>query len=90
MPGLVDNSQTHRFEWTENGLSVFADYRQHDKTYVLVHVEADRALRGTGAASRLMAAIVDYARARDLILVPRCAYALAWYRRHPEAADTLD
>lgn len=90
MAGLIDNSEKHRFELAEDGHTVFADYRQHDKTYVLVHVEADMALRGTGAASRLMAAIVENARARDLILVPRCAYAVAWFRRHPEAANTLD
>jgi len=32
----------------ENGLTVFADYRHHDNRYILIHVEAEPALRGTG------------------------------------------
>ena len=91
MTGFRDNTEKHRFELEENGRLAFADYRIRDNgTYVLPHVEADPALRGTGTAGRLMAAIVDDARARNLVLVPRCAYAVAWFRRHKEAADVLD
>lgn len=84
---MIDNAALHRFEAVENDLVVFADYRQHDGRYALTHVEADPALRGTGAAARLMQAIVDHARAENLKLVPRCSYAVAWFRRHPEAMD---
>ena len=55
---MIDNAELHRFELSENGLTVFADYRQHDSRYVLLHVEADPALRGTGAGGRLMEQIV--------------------------------
>ena len=51
---------------TENGHLVFANYRIHDGRYVITHVEADPALRGTGAAARLMEAIVAHARANNL------------------------
>ena len=84
---MIDNAALHRFEAVENDLVVFADYRRHDGRYALTHVEADPALRGTGAAARLMQAIVDHARAENLKLGPRCSYAVAWFRRHPEAAD---
>jgi predicted GNAT family acetyltransferase len=87
---VIDNTQLHRFELIENGLTVFADYRIRDGAYLLPHVEADPALRGTGAAGRLMTAIVDHARTEKLTLVPRCSYALAWFKRHPDAADVLD
>ena len=86
---MNDNVKLHRFELAENGLTVFADYRQHDSRYVLLHVEADPALRGTGAASRLMEQIVAYAREKSFSLVPRCAYAVDWFKHHPEAADML-
>ena len=87
---MNDNTEQHRFELVENGLTVFADYRQHDKTYVLTHVEADPKLRGTGAAARLMEQIVALAREKDLQIVPRCGYAVAWFKRHPDAGDVLD
>ena len=86
---MIDNEQQHRFEMQENGLTVFANYREHDGRFILTHVEADPALRGTGAAARLMEAIVAHARAHDLKLVPRCSYAVAWFRRHPDAQDVV-
>jgi predicted GNAT family acetyltransferase len=87
---MIDNTEQHRFELSENGFTVFADYRQHDSRYILVHLEADPALRGTGAAARLMEQIVALAREKNLQIVPRCAYAVAWFKRHPDAADVLD
>lgn len=87
---MIDNTAQQRFELTENGLLVFADYRVHDGKYLLPHVEADPALRGTGAAERLMAQIVSHAREKKLTLVPRCPYAAVWFKRHPEAGDVLD
>ena len=87
---MNDNAELHRFEHTENGLLVFAEYRQHESRYVLTHVEADPALRGSGAAARLMEEIVALAREKNLQIVPRCAYAVAWFKRHPDADDVLD
>jgi len=86
---MIDNEQQHRFEAQENGLAVFANYREHDGRLILTHVEADPALRGTGAAARLMEAIVGHARAHDLKLTPRCPYGVTWFQRHPDAGDVL-
>jgi hypothetical protein len=87
---VIDNQAQSRFELEENGHLAWANYRIRDGKYVLPHVEADPELRGTGAASRLMQQIVDHARSQNLVLVPRCSYALAWFERHPEAGDVLD
>lgn len=86
---MIDNTEKSRFELVENGLTVFADYRHHDNRYVLNHVEADPKLRGTGAAARLMTGIVAFARANNATLTPRCAYAVEWFRSHPDDADVL-
>ena len=86
---MIDNRELHRFETQENGLTVFANYREHDGRTILTHVEADMGLRGTGAAARLMEAIVGHARNHNLKLVPRCSYAVAWFRRHPDAQDVI-
>ena len=86
---MIDNAEQHRFELSENGLLVFANYRRNEDRIVLTHVEADPGLRGTGAASRLMQAIADHARAHNLKLVPRCSYAAIWMKRHPEQSDLI-
>ena len=87
---MRDNKEEERFEREENGLLAWANYRIRDGKYQLPHVEADPPLRGTGAAGRLMQDIVAHARAQQLVIVPRCSYARAWFQRHPEAQDVLD
>ena len=67
--------------------TVFADYAVQGDTRVILHVEADPALRGGGAAGRFMQALANHARAERLKLVPRCSYAAVWLKRHPEYDD---
>ena len=33
--------------------------------------------------------LVDQARAHGLKFTPICSYAVAWFRRHPDATDVL-
>lgn len=68
---------------------VFADYFPARGGLVIPHVEAPMALRGTGAADRLMSALASHARDHELKLVPTCGYAVAWFRRHRDAQDVL-
>ena len=69
--------------------TVFADYAVQGQTRVILHVEADPALRGTGAAGRFMQSLAEHARAEKLKLAPRCSYAVAWLKRHPEFDDEV-
>jgi uncharacterized protein len=87
--GVTDNEARQRYERVEKGLTVFADYRRLGDTLVIPHVETPEALRGAGAAGRLMEGVVEHARAQHLKIVPSCPYAAAWMKRHPEHADVL-
>ncbi len=89
MTDLTDNTARHRFEMVEDGQIVFADYVRRDGRLIIPHVEAPAALRGTGAAGRLMRGLVAQARAEGVKIVPLCGYAAAWLRRHPEHADLI-
>jgi len=86
---VTDNAARHRFELTEAGAVAFADYSRDGERLVIPHVEAPVALRGTGAAGRLMEGVVAHARAEGRKIVPLCAYAAAWLRRHPEHKDLV-
>lgn len=66
---------------------VFADYARQGDTRILLHVEAEPELRGSGAADRFMHALAGHARSMKLKLVPQCSYAVAWLRRHREYGD---
>ena len=85
--GVTDNPDRRRFELTEQGQLAVADYRVQDGRMILPHVEAAPALRGTGAAGRLMEGVFDAARRRGLKVVPLCPYADAYIRRNPQHAD---
>ena len=84
-----DNAKQNRFEIEENGFTAFANYRRDGNTVMIPHVEAAPELRGKGAAGRLMEGIAVLAREGGLKIVPRCSYAVAWFRRHPEDSDVL-
>ena len=79
---LIDNQAGSRFEMDENGQTVFADYRILDGRLVIDHVESPVALRGSGAAGRLMSLVQQHARTSNLMIVPLCGYAAAWLRRN--------
>jgi hypothetical protein len=83
--GVTDDGR--RFQLSEQGALAFADYRVQDGRMIIPHVEAAQSLRGTGAAGRLMAGVMDAARQRGLKVVPLCPYADAYMRRNPETAD---
>lgn len=71
-----------RFVLDTGGHQAFAIYRRQGDTLVIDHVEADPALRGTGAAGRLMEQVVAVAEAEKRQIVPRCGYAASWLTRH--------
>ena len=94
MPALIDRPEALRFEQSVAApgggeAMVWADYAVQGTTRTLLHVEADEALRGSGAAGRFMTLLADHARAEGLKLAPRCGYAVAWFRRNPDQADVL-
>ncbi len=89
MAEVTDNTAHRRFELAEAGEVAFADYRREGGRLVIPHVEAPVALRGTGAAGRLMEGVLAIARQDGLKVVPLCGYAAAYIRRHKEHQDLL-
>jgi predicted GNAT family acetyltransferase len=82
MSDLRNDEARSRYERDEQGQTSWANYRLAGDTMFITHVEAPPALRGTGAAGRLMAAVADDVRARKLKVTPICGYAAAWLRRN--------
>lgn len=87
MSDLRDTGE--RYEMDEQGQTSWADYRRAGDRLYIDHVEAPAALRGTGAAGRLMKALAADARDKGLKLTPICSYAAAWLHRSPEFRDLV-
>lgn len=65
------------------------DYRTEGDRVYLDHTYVDPALRGQGVAERLLDAVVDWARAHGLRLVPLCSYTVVVLNRRDDVADVL-
>ena len=90
MTSLLRNNQAdQRYEMDEQGMTSWADYRLSGDRLYIDHVESPPALRGSGAAGRLMAALAADAREQGLRITPICGYAAAWLRRSHEFRDLL-
>ena len=89
MHGVIDSPDQNRFELEEDSQVAFANYRRRGSVLVIAHVEAPSALRGTGAAGRLMAGVLAIVRERGEKIVPTCSYAAAYLRRHEDQHDLL-
>lgn len=77
-----DNTAQGRYEYHVGAHIVFARYRKEGDTIFIDYVEAPQALRGTGAAGRLMTHVVKIAEEENLKIVPICGYAVSWLKRH--------
>ena len=86
---VSDNVAKTRFELAEAGEVAFANYRLNGDVLTIPYVESPPALRGKGAAGRLMEGVVEHARRRTLKIIPVCGYAVAWFSRHFEHKDVL-
>lgn len=73
---------SRRLELTVDNHTVFANYRLEGVTLYIDHVEAPEALRGKGAAGKLMQEIVNHAEEKSLQIVPICGYAATWLQRN--------
>ena len=94
MTDFKDVSAKQRYEQTftdGDGQTrrVWADYAVQGDRRAILHVEAEDELRGSGAAGRFMQSLADHARSEGQKLTPRCSYAVAWFKRHPDQGDVL-
>lgn len=87
MTAFRDNTAQHRYEFDALEGQSFADYRDVDGVRVILHVETPQEARGRGYASKLMKEVVDEARSSQRRLRASCAFAVAYFRRHPDTAD---
>ena len=78
-----DNIAEHRYELEIDGFRSFAEYRDVGAVRVIMHVETPHEARGRGHASKLMHAVVEDATERAMKLRASCAFAVAYFKRHP-------
>ncbi|MBR0374027.1 MAG: N-acetyltransferase [Mogibacterium sp.] len=64
-------------------------YEPDGPDWAIMHTNVDPAYGGQGIAGRLVAAVVDAARAEGVKVVPVCSYAVRQFEKHAEYRDVL-
>jgi len=70
------------------GEAVLTYAEQHGKLYLL-HTEVPEEMEGHGVGSALVRAALDWAREKDVKVVPFCPFARTWLERHPQYHDMV-
>ncbi len=89
MSDLRDNTEASQYELDINGETAFARYRKQGGVLTILWVEAPPALRGTGAAGKLMALVSEEARRNRWSVAPVCGYAAAWLSASKQYGDLV-
>lgn len=60
-----------------------------EKTFIVEHTEVDESLEGKGIGKQLVAHAVEFARAKELKLIPLCPFTKGVIDRTPAFQDVL-
>ena len=86
----IDNQQNGEFYLdNEQGkrIAEISYVWSSEKKIIANHTWVDDSLRGQGMARQLLDRLVDFARAKQLKIVPTCSYVDAMFRRDKSFAD---
>ena len=87
---IRNNEEESQFETTVDGHVALAAYDLEDPNrIVFTHTEVPESLSGRGLAGAIVKYGLDYAREKNLTVVPQCSYVAAFVKRHSEYADLL-
>ena len=86
---IVHDRLTHRFTVAVEGEMCVLEYHLDGAVMTITHTGVPEAVGGRGIASALVTAAFDAARDEGWKVVPACAYAEAYVKKHPAVADLL-
>lgn len=87
---ITHDPSTQRFTTQVDGHDAELVYRLQDGRLFIDHTGVPEAIGGRGIAADLVKAVLEYARAEGLRVVPACSYSAEYVRRHPQYADLVD
>jgi uncharacterized protein len=88
-PIVTHDTACSRFVTVVDGHECVLEYALAGSVMTITHTNVPQAIGGRGIAGDLMRAALDAARASHWKVVPDCAYAAVFFKRHPDDADLL-
>jgi len=91
MSEVQHDKENKKFYITVNGKEAHMNYRHQDEATVEYHhTYSPPELRGGGVAGKVVRAALEWARSKNLKVIPTCPYVAGFVRRYPEYQDTAD
>ncbi|HUC82849.1 MAG TPA: GNAT family N-acetyltransferase [Flavisolibacter sp.] len=86
-----DNGKKGSFYVEENGkrLAEIVYLWAGEKTFIVEHTEVDESLEGKGIGKQLVQQVVEFARTKDLKLIPLCPFTKGVIDKTPAFQDVL-
>src|SRR5215470_3309815 len=84
---VVHNRAAEQFELRIGDALCVLQYRRRDALLIIYHTEVPPPHEGRGLAARMTRAALEFARAENLRVEPRCPYTVAFLRKHREYLD---
>lgn len=86
---ITHDQAASRFETEVQGQRAILSYRLLGNTLFLDHTEVSPAIERRGVGSALAHAALEFARSKDLRVVPVCPFVADYLRKHREFQDLL-
>jgi predicted GNAT family acetyltransferase len=89
---VTDAPERQRYEarlGVDGRLAGVLDYERRADRVTLRHTEVGEDFEGQGVGSRLVGAVFADLRARELQVIARCPFVIAWLERHPDERDIV-
>jgi len=83
------NNRFYIGESEEQDVARITYYYEQEKVIVINHTFVSPELRGKSIAGKLLSEVVDFAKENDLLIIPKCSYAVAKMTRNDEYKDIL-
>jgi len=88
-PPVNNNTVANQFELATNGKTSVLQYRLKPGRIIFLHTEVPAELRGSGIASKLAKAGLEFAQSQRLEVAPLCPFVAEYIRRKPEYLDLV-
>jgi predicted GNAT family acetyltransferase len=86
---VVHNRPAQQFELHIGSKLCLLQYRITGPKMIIFHTQVPESIQNRGLAARMTTAALDFARAQNLKVEPRCPYTAAFFRKHREYSDLL-
>ena len=89
MNEIIKDKQGSRFVITVDGLEVYELYAEDKGTIDLYSTYTPPKLRGRGLAADVVKAALEYAKEKNLKVIPTCWYVRKYVDEHPEYKELI-